>query len=343
MERWPPKGMPRPAPTIGASVDVTGLLDVRLVLVTGKGGVGKSAVAGALALAASRTGRRTCLVEVEGRQTFARLFDTQPWDFEEREFRPGIHGLSIDPEASLAEYLEMFYGARRISKLVVGSTAVEFATTAAPGLKDVLLIGKVKEMERRRDEDGRFHYDLVVVDAPPTGRIVNFLRAPEATTELVNVGPIRSQAQSLVDLLLDERRTCALLVTLLEELPVSETVEGARALRELGVAVGPVVANRVLPERFDEAQRKALSEQLDADRLTAVLAEADLEVSGTTAEALLERGRAELDRLALQETMRDQLEQELPLSCFELPELYADEFAAAELARLADRFEEAWR
>jgi anion-transporting ArsA/GET3 family ATPase len=100
-------------------VDVPDLLDVRVLLVTGKGGVGKSAVAGALALAASRTGRRTCLVEVEGRQTFARLFDTAPWDFEEREFRPGLSGLSIDPEASLAEYLEMFYGARRISKLVV--------------------------------------------------------------------------------------------------------------------------------------------------------------------------------------------------------------------------------
>ena len=324
-------------------MEVTDLLDVRLVLVTGKGGVGKSAVAGALALAATRTGRRTCLVEVEGRQTFSRLFDTQAWDFEEREFRPGMHGLSLDPEASLAEYLDLFYGARRLSRLVVGSSAVEFATTAAPGLKDVLLIGKVKEMERRRDEDGRFHYDLVVVDAPPTGRIVRFLRAPDATTELVNMGPVRTQAQSVVDMLLDARRTRALLVTLLEEMPVAETVEGVHALAELGVAVGPIVANRVLPERFDEAQRKALAERLDAAGLRDVLAGADLEVDEAAAATLLDRGRDELDRLALQEAMREELDRQVPLPRVELPELYAEEFAAAEVGELADRFEEAWR
>jgi anion-transporting ArsA/GET3 family ATPase len=322
-------------------VDMTDLLDVRVLLVTGKGGVGKSSVAGALALASARSGRRTCLVEVEGRQTYARLFDTVPWDFEEREFRPGLFGLSIDPEASLAEYLEMFYGARRISKLVVGSTAVEFATTAAPGIKDVLLIGKVKEMERRRDEDGRFHYDLVVVDAPPTGRIVNFLRAPDATTELVNVGPIRTQAQSLVDLLLDEQRTCAVLVTLLEEMPVAETVDSVRALGDLGVAVGPVLVNRVLPERFDEGQRKALTEQLDVGHLRDLLAGADLEVETASAEALLARGHEELERLALQAAMREELDQAVPLPRFELPELYADDFAAAEVGRLADVIAEA--
>jgi anion-transporting ArsA/GET3 family ATPase len=197
-------------------------------------------------------------------------------------------------------------------------------------------------MERRRDEDGRLHYDLVVVDAPPTGRIVNFLRAPDATTELVNVGPVRSQAQSLVDMLLDDQRTCAVLVTLLEEMPVAETVEGVQALRELGVAVGPIVVNRVLPERFDEAQRKALAEQLDAARLRALLAGAELEVAEDTAAALLTRGREELERLDLQVAMRDELEQALPLPRFELPEVYADEFTADELGVLAELIEEAF-
>ena len=324
-------------------MDTADLLDIRVALVTGKGGVGKSTVAAALAIAATRTGRRTCLVEVEGRQTFSRLFGTQPWDFSEREFRPGLYGLSLDPEASLAEYLEMFYGAKRISKLVVGNAAVEFATTAAPGIKDVLLIGKVREMERRRDDDGRFHYDSIVVDAPPTGRIVNFLRAPEATTELVSVGPVRHQAQSLVDMLLDPARTCALLVTLLEEMPVTETLESTEALRRLGMQVGPVVVNRVLPRRFADDERKALTDDLEVEHLARVLDGAGLEVDTDAAQLLLDRGREELARIDLQDSMRERLTEHLDSGLFELPEIYADDFAADEVGLLADRFEEAWQ
>jgi anion-transporting ArsA/GET3 family ATPase len=304
--------------------------------------VGKSSVAAAVALAASRTGRQVCLVEIEGRQTFSRLFDSEPWGFAEREVRPGVFGLSIDPEASLAEYLAMFYGARRISRLVVGSTAVEFATTAAPGLKDVLLIGKVREMERRRDEDGRFHYDLIVVDAPPTGRIVRFLRAPEATTELVHIGPIHTQAQSVVDMLLDHDRTCALLVTLYEEMPVTETIESAAALGELGVAIGPVIANRVRAERFDENQRRLVARTLKPGRLVTLLDEAGLAIERDDAASLLARGREELERLALQDAMRQMLTRELSPPAIELPELFSDEFGPAEIARLAEHVEEAW-
>lgn len=322
-------------------MEVASLLDPRVLIVTGKGGVGKSSVAAALAVAGARTGRRTCLVEVEGRQTMARLFGTEPWDFTEHEFRPGLFGMSIDPEASLVEYLDMFYGARRLSKLVVGSTAVEFATTAAPGIKDVLLIGKVKEMERRRDDDGRFHYDLVVVDAPPTGRIVNFLRAPDATTELVNVGPIRTQAQSLVDMLLDASRTHLQLVTLLEEMPVTETVDSAVALRELGVTLGPIVVNRVLTGRFDEQAHKAFREDLDPSELTAVLSRAGLEVSAESAGELRSLGERHLQRLELQDRMRETLASRLDLPCLELPYVNADRFEEHELAVLAGIIEEA--
>ncbi|MEX0659806.1 MAG: ArsA-related P-loop ATPase [Egibacteraceae bacterium] len=321
-------------------MDVTNLLDPRVLFVTGKGGVGKSSVAAALAVASARTGRTTCLVEVEGRQTMARLFGTEPWDFTEHQFRPGLFGMSIDPEASLVEYLDMFYGARRLSKLVVGSTAVEFATTAAPGIKDVLLIGKVKEMERRRDEDGRFHYDLVVVDAPPTGRIVNFLRAPDATTELVNVGPIRTQAQSVVDMLLDAGRTHLQLVTLLEEMPVSETADSAAALRELGVTLGPILVNRVLPDRFDD-HAKAAFHDLDAAQLVAVLADAGLDVAPEAAADLRALGERHLARLGLQDRMRERLAGALDLPCLELPYLHTDRFEEHELAALADIIEEA--
>jgi anion-transporting ArsA/GET3 family ATPase len=317
-------------------MEITDLLAPRLLVVTGKGGVGKSTCAAALAVAGARAGRRTCLVEVEGRQTMARLFSTRPWDFEEREFRPGLFGLSIDPEASLANYLEMFYGARRISKLVVGSTAVEFATTAAPGIKDVLLIGKVNEMERRRGPDGRPAYDLIVVDAPPTGRIVNFLRAPDATTELVNVGPIRNQANLLVDMLLDPARTHLQLVTLLEELPVQETVEGVRALRDLGMTVGPILVNRVLPDRFDEGARKALTDDLAPADLQAILAAEGLEVDEDGAAALRDLGVGELERSDLQRRLREDLSERVDVPTLELPYLYTEGFTDREIGLLAD-------
>jgi len=321
-------------------VELSSLLDPRVLIVTGKGGVGKSSVAAALAVTAMRTGRRTCLVEVEGRQTMARLFGTQPWGFEEREFRPELFGMSIDPEASLVEYLDMFYGAKRLSRLVVGSTAVEFATTAAPGIKDVLLIGKVKEMERRRDDDGRFHYDTIVVDAPPTGRIVNFLRAPDATTELVNVGPIRSQAQSVVDMLLDADRTHLQLVTLLEEMPVQETVDSVAALRQLGVTIGPVIVNRVLPDRFDKPARKAFQEDLRPEELVTLLAEVGIDLSKSAAAELRGLGERHLARLDLQERMRERLTTRLGLPTLELPYVYAERFEEPELALLADVLEE---
>ena len=322
-------------------MEVSSLLDTRVLFVTGKGGVGKSSVAAALATAGARGGRKTCLVEVEGRQTMSRLFDTQPWDFDERQFRPGLWGLSVDPQESFAEYMEMFYGARRLSKFVVGSSAVDFATTAAPGIKDVLLIGKVKEIEQRRNDDGRFTYDLIVVDSPPTGRIVNFLRAPDATTDMVNVGPIRTQAQSLVDMLLDPKRTHLQLVTLLEEMPVEETIESAAALRELGVTLGPVIVNRVMQPRFDAAARQALGNGLDASLVANVLKEAGIEGTEdevTDAAAQLERlGSTHTSRIGLQDRMRERLVAALPQPTFELPYVASRDFSDAEIAELAER------
>ncbi|MGI8575232.1 MAG: ArsA family ATPase [Egibacteraceae bacterium] len=317
-------------------MEVADVLDPRVVIVTGKGGVGKSTIAAALAVAAVRSGRRTCLVEVEGRQTMARLFSTEPWNFDERSFRPDLFGMSIDPEASLLDYLQMFYGARRLSRLVVGSPAVDFATSAAPGIKDVLLIGKVREMERRREPDGRFTYDLIVVDAPPTGRIVNFLRAPDATTELVSVGPIHSQAQSVVDMLLDGTRTHVQLVTLLEEMPVQETLESARALTELGVTLGPVIVNRVLTERFDERAAKVLDDGLSPRELAAMLSSAGLEIDLGAAAALHALGAKHLQTVALQRRLRQVLNERLQLPLIELGFQHTPAFGETEIGRLAD-------
>jgi anion-transporting ArsA/GET3 family ATPase len=297
-------------------VEPSEVLDRRLLLVSGKGGVGKSTLAAALALAGARSGRRTCLVEVEGRQTFSAIFETAPWDFEEREFRPGLHGLSIDPEASLTEYLSQFYGAQRITRLVARTPAVEFATQAAPGIKDVLLIGKVKEVERRRQPDGRFAYDLIVVDAPPTGRIVGFLAAPDATTELVNVGPVRQQAQTVIDMLTDAQRTALLLTTLLEEMPVTETIESIEALTDLGVPLGPVLVNRVTTPAADPQALKAAA-AMTADEVAAILS--DVPGAAAVGDELLALAADHAARLELEGRMRERLADRAQLATVELP------------------------
>ena len=154
---------------------------VRLHVVSGKGGTGKTTVAAALALALATGGRRTLVIEVEGRQGIAQVFDTPPLPYEERKIAvaPGggeVRALAVDPEAALLEYLEMFYRLGVAGRTLRRMGAIEFATTLAPGLRDVLLTGKAKECVSRKDRDGRPVYDAVVLDAPPTGRVVQLPR-----------------------------------------------------------------------------------------------------------------------------------------------------------------------
>jgi anion-transporting ArsA/GET3 family ATPase len=222
------------------------LLDrARLLVVTGKGGTGKTTVAAALAMAAALRGRRALVVEVEGRQGLARLFGRRSLDHREARVAERVAGLAVDPEASLREYLGR-YGFASLARLLTWARLTHFITAAAPGLGDVLLVGKVWEAATRAQGG----YDLVVLDAPPTGRMVPFLRAPETVAELARVGPIRHQAERVRELLDDPERTGVVLACLPEELPVAETLEGVASLRAAGLAVASVVANRVTDDRL---------------------------------------------------------------------------------------------
>jgi anion-transporting ArsA/GET3 family ATPase len=221
----------------------------RLLVVTGKGGTGKTTVAAGLAVAAAGRGRRVLAVEVEGRQGLAGLFGRDALDHREARVADGVSALAVDPDESLREYLER-YGFGPLARLLTWAHLNRFITAAAPGLGDVLLVGKVWEASTRQGPGGRPAYDLVVVDAPPTGRVVPFLRAPETVAELARVGPIRSQADRVRALLDDPGRTAVVLTCLPEELPVTETLEGVAALRQAGLPVGGVVANRVTRDRL---------------------------------------------------------------------------------------------
>lgn len=253
---------------------------VRLHVVTGKGGTGKTTVAAALALALAAEGHRVLLMELEGRQGIAQLFDSPPLPYEERRIavapRGGdVYALAVDAEEALLEYLDLFYKLGRAGRALKKVGAIDFVTTIAPGLRDVLLTGKAYEAVGRR-RAGRTEYDAVVMDAPPTGRITRFLNVNSEMAGLARVGPIRHQADSIMGLLRSPR-TAVHFVTLLEEMPTQETVDGVRDLAAQGLPVGAVVVNMVRRPILRATDLAAAGKgRLDAAQIQASLVAAGL-------------------------------------------------------------------
>ena len=267
----------------------------RLHVVTGKGGTGKTTVAAALALTLATEGRRVLLVEVEERQGIARLFDVPPLPYEERKVAVAsgggeVRALCIDVEAALLEYFQIFYNLGFAGRSLKKMGAVEFATTLAPGLRDVLLTGKVKETVTRLGSDNKLVYDAVVLDAPPTGRVVTFLGVTGAMSDIARRGPIHSQAEGVVRLL-HSADTVVHLVTLLEDMPVTETLEAIGHLRDADLPVGTIIVNAATVSRLPPASLTPAAEnRLDKSRLAAGLAQGgiiadDAMLDGLAAEA----------------------------------------------------------
>lgn len=239
-----------------------------LHIVSGKGGTGKTTIAGALACALATEGRRVLVCEVEGRHALSELFGVSRWDGgEERRLcrtpaGGSVFGLSIDAEDALLEYLETFYHLGIAGKALDRFGAIDFATSIAPGLRDVLLTGKVYEAVRRGLKGRPNAYDSVVLDAPPTGRIAQFLNVHDAVAGLAKVGPIRSQADSIMRMLRSDQ-TAVHLVTLLEDMPVTETGDAIAELATAKIDVGTVITNMISPKPLPLDQlRKAAKSNL---------------------------------------------------------------------------------
>jgi anion-transporting ArsA/GET3 family ATPase len=319
---------------------------VRLHVVTGKGGTGKTTVAGALALALASGGKKVLLMEVEGRQGIAQIFDVPPLPYAERRIAvaPGspsgqggeVFALVADPESALVEYLEMFYGMRHAGTALTRFGIMDFATTIAPGLRDVLLTGKAAEAVRRKDSSRERVYDAVVMDAPPTGRIGRFLNVTAEVSGLARVGPIRGHADT-VQKVIRSPETVVHFVTLLEEMPVQETLDGIADLRALeGIRPGGVIINMARPLPLPASELEAAADgAIDTDQIAQGLKTAGLDdvqaVAAGLAAELAGECRAALGQQALRERLA-----EAGQPCYELPWI-PDGMDLAGLYRLASR------
>jgi anion-transporting ArsA/GET3 family ATPase len=290
----------------------------RVVIVAGKGGVGKTTVTAALATAAARTGMSVLIVEVEGKSGLAACFGEAPLTYEEAELRPRVRARTLTPDDALLEYLDG-HGMRRISKRLTRSGALDVVATAVPGMRDILVLGKVKQLERAGAAD------LIVLDAPAAGHAITFLMSARGLLDAVRVGPVRAQAEDVLELLTDRRRCQVVLVTLPEETPVNELVETAFALEDrVGVSLGPVVVNGIYPELAE----------LDVDPEHAA------EAAGTSlrpgeADTLRAAGRFRQGRQTLQREQVERLAQALPLPQLRLPFLFEADLGLTEIDRLA--------
>jgi anion-transporting ArsA/GET3 family ATPase len=295
-----------------------------VIIVAGKGGVGKTAVTAAMAVAASSIGLRTLVVEVEGKSGLSSMFGSDDFTYDQIELLPTEHGggvvaRTVTPDDALLDYLRE-HGMQRVSNRLVASGALDLVATAVPGIRDILVLGKLKQLERSGE------FDLILLDAPAAGHAISFLRSATGLADAVRVGPINTQAREVLGLLHDPARCRVVLVTLPEETPVNELVETAYSLEDqVGVALGPVVVNAVFPELPGLAE----------DPVQAA-AQAEVQLLEGEADVLRDAGEFRVRRTALQRTQLDRMAEQLPLPQLELPYLFTSELDRRDLDELAD-------
>jgi anion-transporting ArsA/GET3 family ATPase len=237
---------------------VASLLDKRLILVTGKGGAGKTTVAAALGLVAARRGKRVVLCEVAEKKRLGALFAVDT-EHAETELAPGLFAVSVDPEQAKQEWLRYQLKSRTLAGVLGGSRLFQYLTAAAPGLSELVTMGKVWDLAQLERRTGGSVFDLAIVDAPATGHGLAMLRAPSTFAAVARVGPIGRQAEKIDRSLRDAAHTGVLTAALPEEMPVNETVEFERALRrDLNISVDAIVVNAVHPERFKRSELERL-------------------------------------------------------------------------------------
>jgi hypothetical protein len=305
---------------------VAALFDKRLVVVTGKGGVGKTTVAAALGLAAARAGKRTVVCEVAEQERLAAMFGVTDVGHSEHELAPGLHAVSVDPERAKLEWLRYQLKSGTLASLLGGSSLFGYLTAAAPGLSELVTIGKVWDLAQLERRTGGSVFDMAIVDAPATGHGLGMLKAPSTYASVTRVGPVGRHARLIDRFLRDRAATGVLAVALAEEMPVNETIELEQRLAdEVGMAIDRVVANAVFPQRFSAKE---------AGRLRALNGRGSPSASAALRTALAEHERARGQRSQLR-----RLRRHVRAPVITLPYVFEPELGPADLERLADELE----
>jgi anion-transporting ArsA/GET3 family ATPase len=312
------------------------LLDRRLVVLSGKGGVGKSVVGLAMALAARDRGRRVLLVEIDAPLEAARYLGRPPAGPREREALPGLSTVNLDPVGVMDEYVRHVVKIDMLSRRILESPVYSRFFSAAPGLKELMLLGKIMVLEEARERlSRRPRYDLIIVDAPATGHGLSFLKVPLAASEAVPIGPVGTNARKILRLLRDRTKTALAIVAVPEEMAVVEATELHRlAVEDLGLRPQALVLNACHERRFGEA------EEAQVLRLAATGVAGRLE-SGVSLSAALLAARRQIRRRKLTRFYEQRLKRTLPLPLVSLPYLYREALDLQDLRLLASRLEAA--
>lgn len=300
----------------------------RLLVVAGKGGVGKTSIACALGLAAAQLGKRTLITEVDGVGRAARLLGVEPAPVGKAQaITDSLSVMSVEGGAALAEYLQIILPVKRLLEAIFASRIYQYFVAAAPGLKELMTIGKIWYEAERQDEHGRRCWDIIIMDAPATGHSLQYLRMPRAAKEAFGEGLVGRESHRLIDLLTDPQRTAVNLVTTAEEMPVNETIEMYHQIREeLHLPLGCLFVNRTHHAEFGAG---------DLDRLEQGWAALQKpEERAIVAEAII-RGREEVGWSDIHHRYLQRLMREVDMPIIEVPFIFADEFGAPQVRSIA--------
>jgi anion-transporting ArsA/GET3 family ATPase len=313
------------------------LLEKRLLVVSGKGGVGKSLVAAALALVASRRGRNTLLVEMDTDDRFGDLFEAPAAGDRIEPLRENVSGLNMNPRAVMEEFFRQYVRVRAVYNQILDSRIFNYFYEAAPALKEIICLAKVYRLVTETSWwSGRPKWDTVVFDAPATGHGLGLLNVPEAASHIL-IGTLKSHALKIRDLLRDPATTALNIVTIPEEMPVNEAVMLYRKARdELRVPFGYIFLNAVFPERFTADDVREL-EKLDGhEELVRKAARAAFGPDGeVAAPSLVNAARFAAERGALSARYRREVRERIDLPAIEVPYLFTERFGFREVERVA--------